>query len=261
LVIFYCGNAEGLAQHICTTLKIARPSLNIVVFDGEYGHNIVLPYIAYDVSSALLISGVSDISCTYRALQALTLTGVETVAILPTVTTEIVRSYIRRWSQTVHMVEVDSTLYRLSLLHSSLRLALSLADKDTTRVRRIEKELDIKSVARELIEEHKQVVGLGKKLSSYAVAVSRALLAAGEELIDRGFEVTVIGRHGAETLPPKLVVYTSVEEQVVNEYMTKLTRRGIGRGEITIMKINTDPLTAPLYALIVFHAMMLGHRQ
>lgn len=256
-LIMYCGNTEGLAQHLCSAIKIADPSINIAYFDADYSHNIVLPYLTETLSSALLLSNATDVNCAFKVLQALSLLGVETTALLPTVTVTTFKNHAEKWSQNIYLQELDNNIYRLSILQASLRLAITLAGNNIARIKRIERELNMSNIVKELIDRYANAITLAKSLVKPSIAVTKALMPAAEELMDRGIATLVIGRHSPEEKNPNLLVYTSVEEQTVNEYLLKLTRKGIKRSEIPTIRINTDPLTAPVYALIIFYAMAL----
>jgi hypothetical protein len=259
MLVLYCGNTEGLAQHICSTMRIAKPSLNIAYLDGDYSYNIVLPYIAEDIMSVVLVASSTELNCVNRVLQALALVGVETVALLPTVTLTKLENRLEILSQNIYTVEIESDVYRLTVLQASLRSSLNLSRGEILRIKRFEKELDMKIIVKELTEKYYNVFSQAKskKHGLLNIAVSKSLLAAGEELIDRGLPIQVIGRKGLEHTNPDLLVYTSVEEQTVNEYLVALSRKGIKRNDVTTVKINTDPFTAPIYALIIFYSTLL----
>lgn len=249
---------EGLAQHLCSAIKISSPSINVVYFDGDYSYNIVLPYVAGDIYAVLLAS-FTEISCTYRVIQALALLGIDTIAILPTVTVAKLGERLELYNQNIYVMNIDNDIYRLAVLHSSLKLALTLSRGEISRIKKFERELDMKSVVKELVDRYFNIVNQTKsrKQGMPIVAVSKSLLAAGEELMDRGIPVQVIGRKGLEHQQPDIVVYTSVEEHTVNEYLSLLARRGIRRDDIATIRINTDPFTAPLYTLIIFYSTLL----
>ncbi|MEM1646368.1 MAG: hypothetical protein QXL96_11025 [Ignisphaera sp.] len=253
----YCGNTEGLAQHLCSTIKIADPSTSIIYFDAEYSYNIVLPYLTEMLSTTILLSSATDISCAFKVLQALSLLGVETMALLPAVTATTFKDYTEEWSQNIYLLELDNSIYRLSILQTSLRLALTLAENNVARIKRIERELNMSSIVKELIDKYTSTITSAKSLVKPNIAVTKALIPAAEELMDRGIATSVIGRYSPEEKNPNLLMYTSVEEQTVNEYLLKLARKGIKRSEILTIRLNTDPLTAPIYALIIFYAMIL----
>lgn len=239
-----------------STLKITKPSLNLSVFDGDYCHNVVLPYLVEEISSALLISSAININCTYRVIQALTLMGVDTVALIPTPTIPRFRDYVSRWGQRLRVIEVDSEIYRLSLLQVSLRLALELGGRDIARIKRFEKEVELKSVVGDLVDRYSSIIESTRSIAQPIIAITRTILPAGEELMDRGIPVVILGRYAPEEWVPKILVYTSVEEYMVNEYTVKLSKKGIRKEELLTIRLNTDPLTAPMYALAIFYAMV-----
>lgn len=250
----YCGNTEGLAIHLGTSVRIAKPNINIAIFDGDYCHNVVMPYIAEEVSGALLLSSITGIKCMYRVTQALSVMGINTLSIASVPITSNLKGYIDRLSRGIDVIEIDSSLYRFVVLHLSLRLALELGGREIARIKRIERELDIGSIVNELIDRYIDKTLLNKKIG--LVSITKSLLPAGEELIDRGIPIALVGRDKIEN-QPQVLIYTSVEEHIVNEYMVELSRKRDAKPDIRTVKINTDPLTAPLYALILFYAILL----
>lgn len=257
VLLVYCGNTEGIAYHMYSTLKIAKPSLNVSVFDGDYCYNIVLPYLVEEISSAILISSVLNVSCMYRVVQALLLMGIEAAVITPTLTMPRFRDYMSKWGQRLRIIELDNEVYRLSLLQVSLRLALELGGRGIARVKRFEKEVELKSIVSDLVDKYSNIIKLSRSLTPLVVAITRAILPAGEELMDRGVPIVILGKYTPEELTPKILVYTGVEEHMVNEYITKLARKGVKKEELLTIKLNTDPLTAPMYALTIFYAMVM----
>lgn len=251
-VAIHCGNTEGLAIYLSSVLRIAKPDINIAVLDGDYGYNIVIPYIAEDISSVILLSSAVGTRCMYRVLQALSTIGIETLSIAPIITASNVKEHLARWGQRLEFLEINENIFRLTLLQAFLRLALEIGGRDVARIRRIKGELSLSNIVKELIDRYPIPVDINRGM----VMITKSLLPAGEELMDKGIPVLVLGKHMSEEKLPTLIVCTSVEEHIVNEYMVEIMRK-IGGVKIPIIKLNVDPLTAPIYALILFHAKML----
>lgn len=256
IIVTYCGNTEGLANYSNSVLRIAKPDINVALFDGDYAYNIVIPYIAEDISSVVLFSNTLSVRCMYRVLQALLSMGIEVLAISPTATLiPRIKEYLTESDRRLNFIEIDSSIYRLSLLQALLRLALEISGRTKTRIKRIEYELDLKSVVKDLTNRYLNQITKSKNIG--LVAITKSLLVAGEELMDKEMPVLILGKHKPEVKPSTLLVYTSVEEHLVNEYLTELKKKSLRDTEITTIRLNVDPFTAPIYALIIFYAMLL----
>lgn len=240
-----------MATHIGTAIRIALPSANVTVFDGDYCYNILLPYVADEIHSVLLLSSMVGVKCVFRVIQALASMGIKTLSLLPAISVSGLRDYISRGVPGLEVIEVESDVYRFAVMLSTLRLALEIGG-DKARIKRIEKELKLKDVVNELIDRYREV--LSRKYDR--IAVTKALLSAAEELVDRRIPILVLGRQlGDDQI--QLLVYTSVEDHIVNEYVMDITRKGVRASEIPMIRINTDPLTAPIYALVLFYAFII----
>ena len=257
LFLLYCGNSEGLATHLLSTIKISMPKINVAVLDGEYCHNVVLPYVADDVTRVIAVSDIWGSRCIYKVLQTAMLMGIKSIVLMPTALASKVRDSISYESGDLDIVEIDSKIYRFTVLHTSIRLALDIALDKVARISRLSRELDMASVVEELVNKYSQDITRALSTDTDSiVAVSRALLPAGEELMERGIEVVVLGRSMPKGKNISMLAYTSAEEHTVNEYLVTLMREGVAVPKAKTIKLNTDPLTAPLYALIIFHSVL-----
>ncbi|MEM0371382.1 MAG: hypothetical protein QXG46_06015 [Ignisphaera sp.] len=252
----YCGTTRGLATYIGTLLKISKPSLNILMLDAEYCHNIVVPYIAEDIDKVVLVSSPASVNCVYRVLQTVSTMGLDTLMILPTTVASLIRGKMNISSEKLEIIEIESTIYRVTVLQTFLRIALYIGGKHVARIHRIEKELELKNIVSELIEKYSHELSMYRDVKH--VIVSKALTIVGEELIDRGVQVAIINEHfGLQKIEtPLFLIYTSVEEHIVNEFVSNLVRIGVERSNIIHLRINVDPFTAPIYSMIIMYYIM-----
>ncbi|MEM1542076.1 MAG: hypothetical protein QW101_03305 [Ignisphaera sp.] len=252
----YCGTTRGLATYIGILLKISKPSLNILTLDAEYCHNIVVPYIAEDIDKVVLVSSPASVNCVYRVAQTVSTMGLDTLMFLPTTVASLIRGRVDVSSEKLEIIEIESTIYRVTVLQTFLRIALYIGGKSVARIRRIEKELELKSIVNELVEKYAHELSMYRDVKH--IAVSKALTIVGEELVDRGVQAFIINESfGIQKIEaPLFLIYTSVEEHIVNEFVLNLVRNGVERSNIMHLRINVDPFTAPIYSIIIMCYIM-----
>lgn len=258
IVVTYCGTSEGLATYIATVLKISKPDLNILVLDANYSHNIVIPYIAEYIDNVIVVSSLTNMKCVHRIIQTILALGLNGIIFLPVPKTVIKSSEDEKQSleyKNIEIIEIESDIYRLSIMQTFLQLVLHISGKKIHRINRIERELELKNIVEELISKYSREIILSNDVKH--VFVSKALTTISEELLEKGINTSIIDEslNNAKIETPLLIIYTTVEEFIVNEFVLNLIRNNIKQDKIISIKINTDPLTAPLYSLILIHMM------
>ncbi len=251
IAILSCGNTKGLALHLFTLLKIARTTANVFLLDADYAYNILLPYIGDEIDIAILFTDMRSSKYLPRIYQSLLLNGIRTVALVHRMLSEEGRNMAKRYDEYITSIEIDKDIYRISILHSNLRLGLSISKGSSARIERMAKELELSSVVDELYRKYeREVEGMGK---CRTILYTKSLQSVGEELNDMGFNTVEIPlvRDMEIVQGPILIMYTTAEEHLANELLVELTRKGVNREKILNIRINTDPLTAPIYGHIL----------
>lgn len=217
----------------------------------------VAPYNEGREADALLVSTPGGTNDLYLLLDQLTLTG-HRVALISEPLPEIIK---RRFSG-IDAAEVPwndmGALRLLALLAYSVS---SIGRRELhVRTRRILDEcLSLASVADELVERYDRELGvIGEALSEPYVVTYTPTLEPAAELValglSRGPAVAVelqraylyVGRVFSKVL----AFTTDVEAHVLRYYLNKVVERGGSVGEV---RLRTDPLTAPLYALLLVY--------
>jgi len=251
IAILSCGNSKGLAQHLFTILKIAKTNINIFFLDADYAYNILLPYIGEEIDIAILFTDTKSSKCLFRIYQSLLLSGIKTIALVHRILSEEERNIIKRYDEYITVVEVDRDIYRISILHANLKLGLALSKGSSARIERIARELEVASIVEELSKKYYREMNELERCRT--ILYTKSLQSVGEELSEMGFNsIELPLMKNIDTIQkPVLVIYTTVEEHIVNELLMEFMRKGIGKEDILSIRINTDPFTAPIYGHIL----------
>uniref|UniRef100_A0A7J2U268 SIS domain-containing protein n=1 Tax=Ignisphaera aggregans TaxID=334771 RepID=A0A7J2U268_9CREN len=252
IAIMYCGAVEGVARHLETILRISLGETNIIAISGDYAHNMLLPYISDFVEYTILLSSSRSQGCVNRVRQTLRLLGADLLTLLSKPLQESASYAIAEYKDTI---EIDENLYRLSINLANIKLGLRIG-AESRRIKRMEGETQISNIAKDVLEAYSKAVEATERCS--IVVTTHSLLSIGEELSDIGYLYTTVDKVDMYTRFADSIAlfYTTAEEHIVREVLTSI-RAHPAYKHITYVKINTDPLTAPLYGLLLALYMRL----
>ncbi len=231
LVLLFCGDLRGVARHLATVLTLAT-NTSITYMEGDYAYNTLLPYLERSEMGILLLAASE--SCLYRVASACSLLAVPTLVI----STKI-RDEVKRRIRNVKILELEHDIV-LTVLHATLRIA---AQSSEQRLKRLESELDLGTVVNEVVELYVQKLhSVARKESllvySYSMEPAVDTLPIEKQSMEREARANNV-----------TILYASTEDPLAAEYAFRL-RRTNPSTNIVFLRINTDPLTAPLYARI-----------
>ncbi len=251
IAVLSCGNSKGLALHLFTILKIAKVNINIFLLDADYAYNILLPYIGEGIDVAILFTDTKSSKCLFRIYQSLLLSGIKTIALIHKVLSEEEKNIAKRYDEYITIMEIDRDIYRISILHSNLKLGLMLSKESSARIKRIARELEMVSIVEELSKKYYREIKELEKCRT--ILYTKSLQSVGEELSEMGFNSIELPLLKSIDIiqKPMLIMYTTVEEHIVNELLIEFIRKGINKENVFSIRINTDPLTAPIYGHIL----------
>jgi hypothetical protein len=246
IAIVHCGSVEGVAKHLETLLRISLGRVNVITMNGDYIYNTVLPYMADFIEYALLFSSTRSQGCASRVRQALKLLGIDFYALLPKPIHEVAGYAL---AEGENVMELDEAVYRLSISLANIKLGLHIG-RGLRRVRRMEAETKLSNIAKEVIEFYSNAIEAAEQCNS--VIVSQALASVGEELGDLGYLYTTVDRVNTciKFANYAMLFYTTSEEHIVREALLAMAKTFPGI-KLVHVRINTDPLTAPLYGLVL----------
>lgn len=248
VAVLYCGCARGVAQHLITTLLLSSTPLNIINMPSDYGCSVAMPYISEHIDSVVLFS-CDDVGCLDRSLQALGLCGLKGLAVRASGQ----QRQAKREYSGLEEVSIRDEYYEVAVLLANLRLGLEWGRRSgSARLVRVEGELSLSPVVKELAKRYEREV---KELPRCEIlAVSDSMLAVGEYVTRRSgrylVPLTCLAKKLATRLPTA-VISTSAERHVAMEYIFRGLKGSQGTNLVVSVEINTDPLTAPLYGLIL----------
>lgn len=247
----YCGAVEGLARHLETILRISLGKANIMTMSGDYFHNTLLPYISDFVEHALLFSSPQSQGCVNRVRQALRLLGIDSYALLSKPLHEATGYVV---AESGGAMELDDSLYRLAISLANIKLGLRIG-AESRRIKRMEGETKLSNIAREVVELYSKAIEAAEKCNM--VITTHSLVTVGEELSDLGYLHITVDKMSMymRFTNSAALFYTTAEEHIVREALS--VTRAPPTPKLIHVKINTDPLTAPLYGLILVQYMRL----
>lgn len=253
-MIIYCGTTYGLAQHLASILKISRPTLSLVLMDGDYAHNVVIPYIAEAIDLAIVYSDVAHEKSVARLLHSTMANSIGSIFIVPSIVYEKQKALWSREFEDMDLIEVDNDIYRLTLLLTALKVGINIGGA-IARISRIKSELNISSVVGDVLDAYRSTIEMMRFHRN--ILVSKAMLPLGEYLEDYSYSVYIVDTQlgtqlarfssSSETF---IVVYSSAEDHIVNEFIMETLRKGFHREQFVSFRINTDPFTAPIYGIL-----------
>jgi len=239
--LIYEASTHGLAQYLRLVLKMARSEASIELVDADIFPNVELPYVAEEAGPA--VSLLRSSGKVHRVGTALKLLGVEHLII----STELPEQ-VRRVLKGVRVLEVKESIYSLSVMLGALKVATSIGS--SARISRVRPELEI---GKELVEEIKE------RFSKLAMVRERVLLCS--TLMEvvcseaRMRSVRASRLSDADECVDAVLIHASVEDLAVREFVVGYMRKCPGK-RIECVRINTDPLTAPIYALIALEELV-----
>lgn len=249
IAIVYCGLVRGAAQHLFSVLKLVNPKLNIVTMNGDLFHNLLLPYISESLDLVIVYGGLGAESCILRISTTLRLVGPERGVIIAS---KIAPNTLSRIP--VETVVIDHHAYRASMIHGNLRIGVELGSSNP-RISRLENELILTPhLVSDIVERYRDVEEKVRD-GDTVIVFTESMRSVAEELAERGYQCLDI--EIARLRPPRsavLIVYSSTEDHSVNETVLTMIRGGVG--EVSRLRLNTDPLSAPLYAHLFLSAVL-----
>ncbi len=261
ILAIYCGTTYGLVQHIMSILKISKPELALMAIDGDYTYNVVLPYIAETIDLALIYSDAMHERTLLRLLHSVLINNIRTVFIVPSIVYEKYRVQWGREFENIDIIEIDNSIYRLTLLLTALRIGIHIGNS-IARINRMKSEIEVSSIVEDIINRYRDTIKLLKLCRN--IIVSKTMLPLGEYLEEYNYNVYMIST-SFKTLLNKaislsdnfMLIYSSVEDHIINELIMEALRMGFKREQFIDMRINTDPFTAPIYGILVSMVAML----
>jgi len=253
IAITYCGSLEGVTRHLESILRISKPEINVLTMHGDYMHNIILPYLSEYMDYVILFSHSFSTTCLQRVYQSLKLLDTR-LSIIISQPLQSLEKFLKKDDNTV--VEIDERTYRLSVMLANIKLGTRLCGGNNQRIKRMEQEVMLSNIVNDVIRKYGKFIE--KPLEFDLIASTYSLLSVAEELGDIGYMYTVIDRlHNFVKFANNIVLfYTTAEEHVAREAVLNIKRFSMQRNIVEV-KINTDPLTAPLYGLIMAYYMHL----
>ncbi len=239
--LVYEASTQGLARHMRIAIKVAKAGTSVELVDADTFPNVELPYVAEDRVPAVAL--LKSFSAVHRVATALRLLGVEHLIVAPQLP-----HHVKRALRGANVVELRRDLYALSIVLGSLKLAASLGNNP--RISRIAPELELSP---ELVEEVRDRFSRLSLVREKPLLCSSMLEAVCNAASDRGLKAVPIRVHPECT--DGILVYTSVEDWVASEFVVNYLRRCPGK-RIESVRVNTDPLTAPLYVLIALEEIL-----
>ncbi len=250
ILIFSCGLTWGLAQHLAFSLKLANFDLNILPASGELLHNFVLPYVSESLDLLIVFASRGAENCLLRICNALRLVGVEkSVIVVPKLIPEV------RQRLGIEILEIEPRVYRTSVIHANLRIAVAIGGSQP-RIARIEDEIPITPQLVEDVGERYKEIAKQLKNREITIVYTESMRSVAEELAERGYRCLDIEMARIAVPQNIVVVHTSIEDQSVNELMLAALRKGVTLRNVARLRLNTDPLTAPLYAHLFLNAVL-----
>ncbi|MCS7108778.1 MAG: hypothetical protein RMH77_01470 [Sulfolobales archaeon] len=255
LLITYCGTYVSPANYLLLLLR-SLTGINAYIVDPEAMTYYIAPYSEGGIRRVLIINTGLN-SSAIRLLDQLNLTGYEVMFVSFSPLSEVVRSRVR-----------DDMVVELptgELLHQHLLVGMAVGEflnRSGVRGYRLWYELsNLKPVVKDL------VLGYVSKLlevrefskEQFMVVSTPSMLGPAEDITynynlptPRYLIPLYNVKHFARYLRRVLLISTDVEEYSIKEIKgLKLTNTA----EVCEMKVRTDPLTAPIYGLILSAAL------
>jgi len=249
IAIVYCGLVRGVAQHLFTVLKLVNPKLNIVVMNGDLFHNLLLPYISESLDLVIVYGALRAENCILRVSTALRLIGPERGIV---VSSRIAPNIVSRIP--VETVVIERPAYRASMIHGNLRVGVELGGSNP-RISRLKSELELTPhLVSDIVERYRDVEASIRD-GSAVIVFTESMRSVAEELTERGYQCLDV--EVARLRPPRssvLLIYSSMEDHSVNETILTMVREGVSK--VSRLRIDTDPLSAPLYAHLLLSAVL-----
>ena len=249
IAIVYCGLVRGVAQHLFSVLKLANPRLNTVTMNGDLFHNLLLPYISETLDLVIVYGGLRAESCIVRISTTLRLVGLERGVIIAS---KIAPNTLSRIP--VETIVIDHYAYRASMIHGNLRIGVELGGSNP-RISRLRSELTLTPhLVSDIVERYRDV-GERVRDRNTVIVFTESMRSIAEELTELGYQCLDI--EVARLRSPRsavLIVYSSMEDHSVNEMILTMLRGGVSR--ISRFRLDTDPLSAPLYAHLFLSAVL-----
>jgi len=238
IAVLHGPNCRGLARHLTTVIKLSRPEMDVLYMDADYAHNTLIPYISENLDAVLLLS--HDARSLVRAATASRLLGVRTLAV-----TQRLSEQVRRVLEGVELIELEAEVLHLAALIASVRIGASLGS--AARVERLQRETVFSTVVDELGERYAHEVEALRE--GYTLIASPSMESLAEFLRVRGLTAfTIAEAGGIKSIERALIAYTSSEEHEVTDTVIRLRASG---KQLKTLRLNTDPLTAPIYGIIL----------
>jgi len=248
IAVLYTGKARGLAKHVSTVLTLSKPEIGVLLYSLDYAYTTLLPYIADRVDLVLAISTEAHGAAVGRIAGCSRLLGLKVAVVSPPLPQQL-RDYMHQ--SEIEILELEKSILRLSMLLASLMIGVELG-KDVSRMRRLENELSVVEVVEDLVDRYRQDLEALK--ARPMIFYSESMETVGEELSERGLLALpideLISRASEVNEKSLLLIYASYEDQLVNEKMVKLALSG-AKVSSRRLRINTDPLTAPVYGVLL----------
>ncbi|MCI4436397.1 MAG: hypothetical protein JHC33_06245 [Ignisphaera sp.] len=254
VAILFCGASEGVARHLETVLRLANEKINAVVVNGDYASNMLLPYISEGLEASIVLTSPHSIGCLNRVAYTSRILGLDTLLIAPR-PLPLASGPLQQVLE--GSIEIEASMYRLTVSLASIKLGLAM-NSDVKRIKRLENEVSVASVVEDMIKVYSKTVEDVEKCRT--VVVTHSLLSVGEELGELGYIYTTVDKASMvwQAIPEATALfYTSAEEHIVREELAHTLRVRTQPKHVVHVRINTDPLTAPIYGLIMAHYIKL----
>ncbi len=237
IFVAYGPYTRGLARFFRLALKLSNPQLSVEIVDSDSYPSMELPYVSEYVDA--LIAFLRAGSRIHRVATVARLLQVKAIAVVPKLP-EVVRRALRGFNA----IEVEDSVYSLSIVLAALEIA---SKSKEARASRVSGELAIDS---ELVEDVKRRFStVSSSLGSSTIVCSSATEAMCDEVKARGYAARHLHEALAACESSIVLAYASCEDQVASEFVLNY-RRKCPNAKISGVRVNTDPLTAPLYLLL-----------
>jgi len=247
--IAFCGPLHGVSNHLAAALKLFRGVRAVGVVPADSYAHLLAPYAEEGQGAVIHLVYPGAEACLVRSAAL----GILRVPRL--VVSGRLDDRARRFVYGAELLEVGGP-YTITLLHAALRLASSGRG---ARSARLESELELEPVVHELLERYGPVLEELRGVGDVEVLHSFSMTPAAEELyrvlVSYGRRARLTPHYhtpsGAELC---LALYTTAEEHTIREKVVAAARRC---RRVLHIGVGTDPVTAPIYVLILVRHLEL----
>ncbi len=255
IVFTYTGRGVLAAYTAYWVLRTLRPEARVELHDPEA---LSLHVAAYNEPFKCVVFGDKErISSIVRIADSASLSGHEVMVLAPAIADEAAKHRLSK----VEVERVDSELYGLSEAMAAAKAAVR--SSTGSRAERLQDEVvkfvDAFEGAYQALSSPLEGIVKSNSWVLASPTLMGAALYAREVLAERGLRLCVAPLH---YVPPGagevVVMHTGVEDYAANEACFNAIKRGV---RVRRVRVNTDPLTAPVYVAMVVAALVSEDRE